>query len=548
VLRWSGSRRRLFAAFLAGCGAVVAPLTRGSLGRGEPRTTENAIVAQPPSATASPAAAAPLPAPVVRVPASPDPLAVQKENALPGSNGWRITNYAAAGEIQAYAGQASVNTGETLDLHVSTRAAGVPYRIDWYRMGWYGGAGARLLGSVTGLRGQAQGYYTAATGLTGARAARYDAQTGLLDVNWVPAYRLQIPANWLSGVYLALLTAEGKQTYVPFVVRQDERPSALLLKSSFNTFQAYNAWGGKSLYSYNSTGANTAGGGPGAVKVSFNRPFDADFGSGEFLRYEYNLLRWIERMGYDVAYAADGDLAANGGRLLEHQGFISTGHDEYWTAEQRDNVEQARSVGTHLAFLCGDAVYWQARYEPSADGAPRRTLVVYRCDADPLYHTDPPHTTVRWQDPPVNRPQHMLTGTLYAGQTDPFTQDWVVADTSSPLFSGTGLKPGDHVKGLVGKEFDGVPRDMLGPPGLQVLGHSGVTVAADDRPPNVAYADTTVYTAPSGAMVFSAGTVTWSWGLDDTSFPLGALHNTPVSPAIQRLTQNLLDAFVSPAD
>ncbi len=546
---WTGNRRKLFASFLTGSSAFGAAFGAFA-GRRQRHPRPQASSPSPAvrdDALPSLAAAAPAAAPVVYVPSSPDPLAVQKENALPGSTAWRITNYAGAGEIQGYAGQLSVNAGETLDLYVSTRQADTPYRVDWYRMGWYGGAGARLLGTTGNLRGQAQGYYTYATGLVDMRTARYDAQTGLLDANWTPSYHFQVPRNWLSGVYLALLTtAAGKQSYVSFVVRQDERPTALLFKTSFNTYQAYNGWGGKSLYAYNSSGASTVGGGAAAVKVSFNRPFDADYGSGEFLRYEYNLQRWIERMGYDVSYIADGDLVANPGRLLEHRGFISAGHDEYWTAEQRNAVEQARSVGTHLAFLSGDAVYWQARYEPSADGAPRRTLVVYRCSADPMYHTEPSRATVRWQDPPVNRPQHMLTGTIYAGQTDPFTQDWIVADTESPLFAGTGLQPGDRVKGLIGKEFDGVPHNMLVPPGLKILAHSGVSVTADDRPPNVAYADTTVYRERSGARVFSAGTVTWGWGLDGDNFPIGALHNTPVSPAIQRLTQNLLDSFTQP--
>jgi hypothetical protein len=470
---------------------------------------------------------------------------IRAENALAGTADWRITRYAGAGEIQGYAGQPSVNAGQELNLFVSVREPGTRYRIDFYRMGWYGGAGARLMTSVPDLRGQAQGYHTGSAGLVGARASQYEASTGLLDAHWEPSYRLRVPSDWVSGAYLALLTDSlGRQTYVPFVVRQDDRPSALLLKASFNTYQAYNAWGGKSLYADNSLGANTVGGSPGAVKVSFNRPFDADLGSGEFLRYEYNVVRWIERMGYDVSYVADGDIATNAQLLQKHHGFISTGHDEYWTAAERNNLEQALARGLHLAFLSGDAVYWQARHEPSASGDSRRTLVVYRSGADPMFKADPVHATVRWQDAPVNRPQHMLTGTLYAGQTEPFTQDWVVADTNCWLYEGTGLKPGDRVRGIIGKEFDRAPTDMLLPPGLQILSHSPVTVTADDRPPDIHYQETTVYTAPSGATVFSAGTVTWGWGLDSASFPIGALHATPVSPAIQRMTRNLLDRFV----
>jgi hypothetical protein len=471
-----------------------------------------------------------------------DPLAIQTENIRLGAANWHITNFAGAGEIQAYAGQTSVNAGETLDLYVSTRQARTAYRIDVYRTGWYGGAGARLVATATGLTGTSQGYYTGATGLVGSGARHFDQTSGLLDVNWTPSYRLHVAPDWLSGVYLALLTeAGGKQTYVPFVVRQDFRSSDFLYKAAFNTYQAYNAWGGKSLYADNSTGAKTVSGSAGAVKVSFNRPYDSDYGSGEFLRYEYNLVRWIERMGYDVTYVADNDVASNPDLLLGHKAFISSGHDEYWTGPERRNVEKALDHGMHMAFISGDAVYWQARYEPSAAGDQNRTLVVYRSSADPLYNSDPARATVRWRDPPLNRPQHMLTGTVYAGQTEPFTQDWIAHDTNSWLFNGTDLKPGDRIAKLVGKEFDRAPTDMLGPPGLQILSHSPIRVPAVDRPPDIAFAESTIYTAASGATVFSAANVTWSWGLDRESFPIGALHDTPVSTPIRRMTRNLLD-------
>ena len=473
-------------------------------------------------------------------------LLVQAENSQPGTADWKITNYAAAGEIQAYAGEASVNAGGSLQFYVSTRTEGVPYSVDFYRMGWYGGAGARRVTTVNGLKGNAQGYWTPSSGgLINCRRCQLDKTTGLVDANWLPSYKLDVPASWLSGVYLAIFKDNArKQTYVPFVVRQDERASALLLKTSINTYEAYNGWGGKSLYGYDAAGAATLGGPSSAVKVSFNRPFDADFGSGHFLRYEYNLVRWVERNGYDVTYATDQDLAENASLLLNHRGFISAGHDEYWTASERENAEQALAHGVDLAFLSGDAVYWQARYEASSAGAAARTLVVYRSSADPLYKTDPKHASVRWQDPPINDPENLLTGTLYSGQTEPFTQDWVVQDTDCWLFAGTGLKPGDHVPGVVGKEFDRADPGERSPIGLQILSHSNVTtLPSGNRPGAVAVAESTIYTAPSGGMVFSAGTVTWSWGLDDSPYPLTALHKTPPSPALQRLTKNLLDAF-----
>jgi hypothetical protein len=550
--RWALSRRTLvkgaLAAILAAGSAVVpsgAGERRRSLSGPHPAPAKAAEpVPEPEPEPPDPQPSGP--APTGRRPFPHNTEALRLENSRAGAAAWKITNPANLGEIQAYAGQVSVNAGGSIDFHVSTGRAGTPYRIDVYRMGWYGGAGARLVTSASGLVGQAQGYYTPTRGLVGSAARESEPSTGLLDANWTPSYQLDVPDSWLSGVYLALLAdRNGKQTYVPFVVRQDDRPASLLFKASFNTYQAYNAWGGKSLYDYNSRGARTVGGSPAAVRVSFNRPFDSDFGSGEFLRYEYNLVRWLERMGYDVSYIADGDVTANDQRLLQYRGIISAGHDEYWTADERDSVEAARDQGVNVAFLSGNAVYWQARLEPSAAGEAARTLVVHRGRSDPLYQSDPAHATVRWVDPPLNRPQNLLTGTLYAGQTDPFTQDWIVQDTSSWVFEGTGLSPGDRVTKLVGKEFDRSTPDRPGPPGLQILSHSPIRVAAADRPPDIAYAESTLYTAASGAIVFSAGNVTWSWGLDDSAFPLGRQHDTPVSTPIQRMTQNLLDEMTS---
>jgi hypothetical protein len=471
-------------------------------------------------------------------------LLVRSENQQSGSTAWQISNYASTGEIQGYAGATSVNAGSPIQFYVSTKFQGTTYRIDFFRMGWYGGAGGRLTLSVPGLKGIAQGYHIPGS-LVGCTRCILDPATGLLDANWWLSYKLDVPTDWLSGVYMALLTdANGKQSYIPFVVRQDDRASDLLLKTSVNTYEAYNAWGGKSLYGYDSGGAVKLGGTTPAVKVSFNRPYDSDFGSGHFFRYEYPLVRWVERQGYDVSYVTDTDVAENASLLLQHRGFISAGHDEYWTASERKNVEDALAHGVDLAFLSGDAVYWQARLEDSSSKGSDRTLVVYRTTADPMSKSNPQLATVRWQDPPVNNPENLLTGTLYSGQTDPFTQDWVVSDDNSWLFAGTGLHAGDHVAGLVGKEFDRADPGDRSPYGLQVLSHSPVTViTSGGNRPNSAVAESTLYTAPSGAIVFSAGTVTWSWGLDDTSYAIASLHKLPVSSGIQRLTQNLLDAF-----
>ena len=182
----------------------------------------------------------------------------------------------------------------------------------------------------------------------------------MIACNWTPGYTLTVPSDWTSGVYGAMLTNDqGYQNFVMFVVK-DGRPAPFLYQQSVTTDQAYNNYPndgrtGKSLYGFNSYGANTVSGTTAAVKVSFDRP-QADSGMGNFYKWEMNFIRWLEQSGYDVTYSTNIDTHANGAELLNHKAFLSVGHDEYWTKEMRDAVELARDSGVSLGLLRGQYV------------------------------------------------------------------------------------------------------------------------------------------------------------------------------------------------
>ena len=161
-----------------------------------------------------------------------------------------------------------------------------------------------------------------------------------------------MPLDAVSGVYIAKLVREQGQSgvnHIIFVVRDDTRQSDLLLQTSDTTWQAYNRYGGYSLY-YPS--------GSRAFKVSYNRPFitrdccDETF----FFSAEYPMVRWLEANGFDVSYFSGVDSAQRGTLIQQHRVFLSVGHDEYWSGEQRANVEAARAAGVHLAFFSGNEV------------------------------------------------------------------------------------------------------------------------------------------------------------------------------------------------
>jgi hypothetical protein len=430
----------------------------------------------------------------------------------------QLTNPATNGEIEGYASAASVNRGEDIKLFVNTNEPG--YTLDVFRIGWYNGRGMRRMTSAIRLAGIVQ------------PAPYMDPSSGLIECNWSDPYVLHIPdtpyrEDWPSGMYVARLTAgtSGKQSYIIFVVRDDGRPSDLLFQASVTTYQAYNDWGGRSLYSK-----------PRALKVSFNRPYLHGHGTGHFLYWELSMVLFLEKEGYDVTYTTDVDTHERGNLLLEHRAFLSVGHDEYWSWQMRDTVEAARDHGVNLGFFGSNTAYWQIRFEPSAiTGDADRTMVCYKHEgSDPISHSPDPalrrQTTVKFRSRPVNRPEDQLVGVLY--ETDPVQGDIVVSDASSWVFSGTGLKNGDRLPNLLGYEVDRTSDHT--PAGTQRIAHSQYLFRGDNR-----YADMTVYTAPSGSVVFAVGSMQWNWGLVDPEI-FGRRYE---NPAVKRATRNVLRKF-----
>jgi len=367
------------------------------------------------------------------------------ENQQPGSNAWMWSGPFANDlnqQIKGFASATSVNQNESITFYVTVNPAQT-YTIDISRIGWYGGLGGRLRLHAGPLDGVQQ------------PPCSLDANTGMIACNWAASYTLTVPSDWTSGVYVALLTnAQGFQNYVTFVVR-DGRPAAFLLQHPVATDQAYNNYPddnttGKSLYNYNSFGAPTGiTGEPRALKVSYDRPM-ADGGAGASLfNWEIQLIRWLERSGYDVTYSTSIDTHANGAELGNHKAFFSSAHDEYWSKEMFDAVEAARDAGVNLAFFGANSVYTQVRYEPSATGVPNRVMLCYRWTPDPVQG---PTTTTEFRSPPVNRPEQTLVGVQYF-LTLP-NADYIVTNSSHWAYAGTGFRNGDAVRGIVGYEAD----------------------------------------------------------------------------------------------
>jgi hypothetical protein len=356
-------------------------------------------------------------------------------------------------------------------------------------------------------------------------------------------------SGWQSGVYLAkLATPGGKSSYIIFVVRDDARASKYLMQISVNTYQAYNFWGGLSVY------GDVYGSGlePRAVKVSFNRPYTygalpgaaRGLGAGEFLTtiasgppnasgWEYNMVRFLEREGYDVTYTTDYDVGRQPQSLLTHRALLVVGHDEYWTMAQRNAIVAARDAGVHLGFFSANTGYWHVRFEPARDGTPDRTMVSYkeRSAEDPQGGATP---TVMFRQ--IGLPEDQVLGVMYAGLAGA-TFPFVISDVSTWVTANTGATVGMALTGLTGSETD----VMFGSvnPTQQRFGHGCAPGTSQTWQCN----DATTYDAPSGATVVAFGTFQWSWGLDDYD-PTG-VRQAPVSLVAQAITRNVLTRFAS---
>ncbi|HWQ56962.1 MAG TPA: N,N-dimethylformamidase beta subunit family domain-containing protein [Bryobacteraceae bacterium] len=417
--------------------------------------------------------------------------------------------------IEGYASKTSVLPGETIDFMVGMQPAGA-FRIDFYRMGYYGGTGGRHMLTLGPFKAEPQPVPM----MTIER---------LRECAWPKSASLTVPKDWPSGVYLGKLTRDqpfGAQSYVVFVVKE-HRPCDLLFQVADLTWQAYNKWPGKdSMYDDGTpevwyTGPN--------VRVSFNRPYgkycqviDAPLsaGSGSFLLWEHPLAFWLEQHGYDVSYCSNLDLHLDPGILKTAKVFLSIGHDEYWSRKMFEEAVKARDEGLSIAFLSGNAVDGEIiLYESSVTGAPCRSFA----------------RRAKFPD------EETLMGSSSYGSG---YGDWIVTKPDHWIYEGTNLKAGDKIRGVIGWEYHGLPLAKI--PGLEVVAAAPLypSESKTGRPKEHA---AVVYRCPKGNWVFNAGTIWWS---EHLSFPPGHIPARTfaggfgVNPLIQRITTNVLNRML----
>jgi hypothetical protein len=467
---------------------------------------------------------------------------IRTENEKPGTTDWMLTNTRVDPKtkyrcpwIEGYCARTSVRAGDWLTVMVSTNPPS-PFILDVYRLGYYQGKGGRRVARLGPFAGAVQ-----PEAKIGAERVR--------ECQWEPSLKLSIGKDWPSGVYLGKLTAEVEslQSYIVFIVR-DDRPCDFLFQCSDTTWCAYNRWPDHwSLYDDGTTDEQGWYTGPG-VSAGWDRPYgkyrqvvDAplSLGSGEFLLWEYPLAYWMEKEGYDVSYISNVDTHADAAGLRRGKAFLSVGHDEYWSLEMFRNVKAAIDGGVHAAFFSGNAVDGVVAILPNGAGVPNRAISRVGKFGGDRERRRAQQFAGKWK-------QHGPDPRLLMGArtTEPANggADWTVVREDHWLITGTGLKSGDKIPGLVGWEHHGEPAEIAG---LEVLARG--PVFSRGRPQNTEYT-AVMFPGPKGNLIFNAATIWWADGL---SAPPGYIRpeahgNSPKGPdpRVQRMTTNLFERFL----
>jgi hypothetical protein len=401
-------------------------------------------------------------------------------------------------------------------------------RIAVFRMGWYGGRGGRemLISRALPVRVQPP--------------CAHDGESGLTSCRWHASLAVPIPAALPSGVYIAKLSAATGQSDVLFVVSA-ARTAPLLAMLPTATYQAYNAWGGDSLYPGGADLVARTGTTQG-VEVSLARPYDSITGAGQFFARDVAMVRFLERYGLPVSYTTSEGVDAAPGQLLGARAVLDFGHSEYWSDRETAGFAAARAHGVDLLFLSSDTMAWRIRFTQGG-----QTIVAYKEHAA----LDPDQSTPTGSFGPAAA---ALTGSRYLGcilaripQPGPPTYvlaPWHPSPSLQPawLFAGSGLGPSSTIPGIVGYELDSTGAGT--PAGTTIIGGGnapcmGVEPGEPSPPPGPGQASSTLYTAPSGAFVFASGTLSWELGLEPVPSASPQAPRAP-DPRLVRLTLNLI--------
>jgi hypothetical protein len=448
------------------------------------------------------------------------------ENQLPGTLDWIVNHPQPDHALEGFASQVSAVAGDDVTLFINSTAKAV--QVQAYRMGYYQGLGGRLIYQSDMVAAGVQVPPVVSAGI------------GTVSCPWSPTLTFAVDGTWPPGCYLLKLVGNGgEEQYIPLTIRDDSSTAAFVIQNSVTTWQAYNLYGGYSLY-YGPNGRGKQDFANRARAVSFDRPYPQSWaqGAADFVGNEYPLLYHLESLGLDLTYWTDIDLHNSPELLGYHRCLFSLGHDEYWSSTMRSGAQVANAAGVNLAFLGANACYRQIRLQPTAVG-PNRLQVCYKdATEDPIVGQNPPLTTVNWNQAPVNDPESTMIGSTY--QSVGAKANMVVTDASSWFFDGCNMTDGQALPNLIIGEYDRFVPSLPGPRNLDVLAHSPI-------PGQNNWSDLTYFTpSASAGGVLASGSAYFVYRLaNSTAMPPNILPAAipGETELLLRAMENLYDAF-----
>lgn len=441
-------------------------------------------------------------------------LPASTENARTGTPTWRISRHSTGHQIEGYALRSTIAPGDSVQVAASVdRTTTVSWSI--FRLGHYQGMGARQIGNSGKVTVSPQ------------PPCQPRAPDGLVSCGWAPNVVSWMPRTAPSGAYVLVLSRpDGISSYVPFVVRRPAERGDVLVVLATSTWAAYNLYGGTSLY-WDSTKPQVTSAGR-AFRVSYDRPFQAQDGTGTLLSNELSAIRWLEAQNLRITYATAEDLDTDPDPLRGASVLVIPGHDEYWTQKRRDRLEAAVDRGLSVLLLSANTGYWRVRLEAAADGRERRVITCFKTSAateDPAAPQGP--LTSQFRQDPLAQPESRLFGVMYTdGLTLPeHAAPMLVRRTDHWAFASTGFVPGDVVWRANGYETDDVVPSS--PTDIEILARSPLVSSLR----GVAFSSMVLRQTAGGGLVFSVGAVDFVRTLSDP---------TLADPRAQRLVANVL--------
>ena len=444
------------------------------------------------------------------------------ENAKAGDSSWRSSFDADTSTVAGYLDKVSAACGDTLALHLSGYVSSAS--VTAYRMGWYGGAGGRVVWSASHVP-------------VSASPVKYSgAPTYTVEASWPVAAHIQVTPAWTPGYYLLVVRAkpDDEGDAIPLIIRDDSAgngapgtgSSPLLLQASVLTYQAYNNYGRYSLY-YGPKDQSAKRSDRSRV-ASFDRPYNGDGYRAPFL-YDIPLAEEAEKLGLDVDYTTDIDVDERPSQVAAHKALLIGGHSEYWTRRMYDAALYARGKGTNIGFFGANEIYWHARLEPSPSGADRRMVVYRYANEDPLAKSDPSQATVLWDSPQLQMPEASIVGPAY-GELGADNGAFRVLQPDSWIFAGTGVVKDQVLKNSLGGEYDTVKNIAATPPDIDVIAAVPIVFSGLSTMATMSY-----YTDPSGAGVFAGGMTYWDCQM------ARMCGDRPVDPGTAKLLAEMTD-------